>query len=175
MASSRLSPTLRSLFRAPVSLYRWRCGWLLGHRFLLLIHVGRRTGLRRCTVLEALEYRKDGPEIVVMSAFGPDADWLRNLKTTPAPEVVSGSRRFVADYRILGEDEAIAAIAGYERRNRLIAPIVRVVLRRLLGWRYRGSEADRRRLAAQLPTVAFHPRSQPPRRPRPIRRSARFR
>ena len=52
-------------------LYRWKCGWLLGHRFLLLIHVGRRTGLRRCTVLEVLEYRKEGSEAVVMSALAP--------------------------------------------------------------------------------------------------------
>src|SRR5215469_3700219 len=38
---------LRRLFRVPVYLYWWKCGWLLGHRFLLLNHTGRRTGLRR--------------------------------------------------------------------------------------------------------------------------------
>ena len=27
---------LRRLFRAPEYLYRWKCGWLLGRRFLLL-------------------------------------------------------------------------------------------------------------------------------------------
>ena len=52
---------------------------MLGHRFLLLIHVGRRTGLRRHTVLEVMEYRREGPEAVVMSAFGRNADWLRNI------------------------------------------------------------------------------------------------
>jgi deazaflavin-dependent oxidoreductase (nitroreductase family) len=89
MAATRLNTTLRRLFRAPVYLYRWKCGWLLGHRFLLLINIGRRTGLRRYTVLEIMEYRKEGPEAVVMSAFGPNADWLRNIEATPSPEVSS--------------------------------------------------------------------------------------
>ena len=68
--SQRPTGVLRRLFRAPEYFYRWRCGGLLGHRLLLLIHIGRRTGLRRHTVLEVLEYRKEGPEAVVMSAFG---------------------------------------------------------------------------------------------------------
>ena len=113
---------LRRLFRAPVHLYRWRCGWLLGHRFLLLIHVGRRTGLRRRTVLEVVEYRKEGPEAVVISAFGRNADWFRNIAATPDPEVVIGSRRFTAVYRVLDEEEAVQVFAGYERRNRFVAP-----------------------------------------------------
>jgi deazaflavin-dependent oxidoreductase (nitroreductase family) len=142
-----------------VHLYRWRSGWLLGHRFLLLIHVGRRTGLRRRTVLEVVEYRKEGPEAVVISAFGRNADWFRNIAATPDPEVVIGSRRFTAACRVLDEGEAVQVFAGYERRNRFVAPIIRSVLSRLLGWRYDGSEEDRRRLVVQLPFVAFRPRS----------------
>lgn len=159
MAASRLNPKLRYLFGAPVHLYRWRCGRLLGHRFLLLIHVGRRTGLPRHTILEVMEYRSDVPEAVVMSAFGPNADWLRNIEVRPGPEVVIGSQRFTAAHRVLDEAEAVRVIAQYERRNRLIAPIIRSVLSRLLGWRYDGSEGARRRLAAQLPLIAFRPRS----------------
>jgi deazaflavin-dependent oxidoreductase (nitroreductase family) len=157
--AARPSGIVRSLFRAPVYLYRWRCGRLLGHRFLLLIHIGRRTGRRRETVLEVVEYRKAGPELVVVSAFGRRADWLRNIEANPDPEVVSGRERFIAAYRLLDAEEAIGVIARYERRHRLIAPILRLVLSRLLGWPYRGSENDRRRLVAELPLVAFRPRS----------------
>jgi deazaflavin-dependent oxidoreductase (nitroreductase family) len=156
---ARLNPALRVLFRAPANLYRWRCGRLLGHRFLLLIHTGRRTGLRRQTVLEVMEYRNDGPEAIVMSAFGLDADWLRNIRAAPEPEVIIGSCRFTATYRLLEADEAIRVIAGYERRNRFAAPIIRRVLSGLVGWRYTGSDKDRHRLAAQLPLVAFRPLS----------------
>ena len=91
---------------------------------MLLIHVGRRTGLARQTVLEILEYRKEGPEAVVMSAFGPTADWLRNIETSPDPEVVIGSQPFFATYRVLDEADAVRVITGYEQRNWLIAPII---------------------------------------------------
>ncbi len=57
------------LFRIPVYLYRWRSGWLFRHRLLLLTHTGRRTGRRRQTVLEVVEYRKEGPEVVVVNGF----------------------------------------------------------------------------------------------------------
>lgn len=154
---------LRWLFRAPAYLYRWRCGRLLGHRFLLLIHVGRRSGRRRCTVLEIVEYRRAPPEAVVISAFGRNAQWLRNIEATPNPEVVIGSRRFGAAYRLLGVDEAASVLTGYEERNRFAGPLIRAVLSRLLGWRYNSSEEHRRRLAAELPFVAFRPRPDSPR------------
>ena len=44
---------------------------------------------------------------------------------------------------------------GYERRNRLVAPVVRVVLSRLIGWRYDGSPPARERLVSELPILAF--------------------
>jgi hypothetical protein len=36
----RPGPVLRSVFRLPVYLYRWKLGWGLGHRFLLILHKG---------------------------------------------------------------------------------------------------------------------------------------
>lgn len=158
----RLHPLLRMLFRAPVHLYHWRLGTLLGRRFLLLIHTGRRTGLLRETVLEIMEYREDTREAIVMSAFGVKAEWFRNIAARPGAEVMIGAQRFAATWRILDADEAVRVIAGYERRNRLMRPAVRATLSRLLGWRYRGTDADHRRLAAQLPLIAFRPRSAPP-------------
>ena len=144
-------------FRAPVYLYRWRLGWLFGHRILLLTHTGRRTGLRRQTVLEVVEYREDGPEAVVVNGFGPNSDWLLNIQAKPGEEVTVGWQHFVASHRFLDEEEAMEVMRGYERRNRLIAPIIRAGLTWLLGWPYRGDESDRRRLVRQLPLVAFRP------------------
>ena len=157
MAPARPNRMLRRLFRAPVYLYRWRCGRLFGHRFLLLRHTGRRSGQPRETVLEVLEYRPEGPEAVVMSAYGRGAQWLRNIAAGPGPEVTIGSQRFIADHRFLDETEAAMVIAGYERRNRFAAPIIRIVLSRLVGWRYDGSPDARLRLVRALPLVAFRP------------------
>lgn len=161
MTTTRPKATLRWLFHAPSWLYRWHCGWLLGHRFLLLTHVGRRTGRHHQTILEVMEYRNDDPEIVVMSGFGRGADWFRNIQADPRPVIAIGSCRFTASHRILDETEAAAVLARYERHNRWITPIIRRVLSRLVGWHYDGSDAARRRVVAQLPLVAFRPRTPP--------------
>ncbi len=157
MSTPRMNAMLRRALRAPVWLYRCKCGWVLGHRFLLLIHNGRRTGLKRYTVLEIMEVRKHPSEFVVMSGFGPNADWLRNIQATPGYQIVVGSQHFTAAHRVLPVDEAVPVLASYERRSRLLAPIVRSVLSKLLGWRYDGSEPARRRAVAELPLIAFRP------------------
>jgi hypothetical protein len=106
-----------------------------------------------------MEYREEGPEAVVMSGFGWNSDWLRNIETTPSEEVVIGARCFQASHRFLSEEKAVNVVGNYELRIRFMAPLVRWVLSRLLGWRYRGSEDDRYRLVGQLPLIAFRPRS----------------
>jgi deazaflavin-dependent oxidoreductase (nitroreductase family) len=108
-------------------------------------------------VLEVVGSEHETEEIMVMSGFGPSADWFRNLQAAPAVEIAIGRRRFRPQHRILEETEAAGALAGYERRNRLIAPIVRLALGWLAGWPYDGSEAARARLVRQLPMVAFRP------------------
>ena len=158
MAAIRRYGLLWYFFRGPVYLYHCHLGWLLGNRFLLLTHFGRRTGQRRETVLEVVQYRKQGPEVVVVNGFGPDSDWLRNIEAKQGEEVMVGSRHFNATHRFLGADEAVGVIQDYERRNRFMAAIVRRGFSWLLGWRYRGSESERLRLVRQLPLIAFYPR-----------------
>lgn len=157
MSAIKKNSALRYLLRAPVYLYRWHLGQLLGKRFMLLTHIGRRTGQPHQTVLEVMEYRKTPPEAIVMSGFGRNSDWLLNLQVNPHPEVDLGSQHFIASYRFLGEDESVQVVANYELQNWFMAPIVRYVLSRLLGWTYRGSEDERRRLVHQLPLLAFRP------------------
>jgi deazaflavin-dependent oxidoreductase (nitroreductase family) len=148
---------LRWFFRAPLWLYDWRLGWLLGHRFLRLTHQGRRSGRHYRTVLEVVGRDRQAGEYVVVAGFGRTSDWFRNISAHPALEIVVGRERFVPEHRLLGLDEAEATMAGYERRNRIIAPIVRRVLGRLIGKPYDGSATARRELVSQLPMVAFRP------------------
>ena len=153
------SRAVRALLRAPIYVYRCGGGRLLGKRFLLLTHVGRRTGRRYQNVLEVVRYRQPGPEVVVMSGFGPHANWFLNIQATSFAEINVGAKRFVANHRFLDPQEAAEAFKNYERRNRFIAPVVRYVLSRLVGWRYHGSDIERKRLVTELPLVAFYPQS----------------
>jgi len=158
MVAVRKKGMLWHLFRTPICIYRWHLEWLFGKRLLLLTHTGRRSGLRRQTVLEVVEYRREVPEVVVANGFGPDSDWLRNIQAESDEEVTVGPQHFAASHRFLGEDEAVRVIEQYERRSRLIAPIVRAGFTWLLGWRYCATESDRRRLVRQIPLIAFRPR-----------------
>lgn len=155
MPTIKKKSALRYLFRAPVYLYRWHLGWLFGHRCLMLSHTGRRTGLRRHTVLEVVEYREKGPELIVANGFGPDCDWVRNIQANPNEEVTVGFQHFAASHRLLEEAEAIRVIRDYERRNRLIAPLVRRGFSWLMRRPYRGTESDRREFVRQIPLIAF--------------------
>jgi deazaflavin-dependent oxidoreductase (nitroreductase family) len=141
----------------PALLYEHGWGRLLGHRFLALTHRGRRSGRRYVTVLEVVEWRRERSEAVVVSGFGPQAQWYRNVLAGTAEDVRIGRDRFPVHARVLDTDEAEAVLAGYEQRNRLAAPVVRYVLGRLTGIPYDGSPAARRDIVAALPFVAFAP------------------
>jgi hypothetical protein len=96
-------------------------------------------------------------EYVVVAGVGHTADWLQNLRAGGGRGVTVGRRQFRPAVRELGVDEAAAVLAGYEQRNRLITPVVRRVLSRLVGWRYTGTDEQRRRLVAERPLVALRP------------------
>lgn len=89
---------LRGLLRLPRWLYRAKLGWLLGKRFLLLTHTGRKTGLPRQTVLEVVNYIPATDTFVVASGWGEKAEWFRNLQQQPEVTITVGthSRRVVA-------------------------------------------------------------------------------
>jgi deazaflavin-dependent oxidoreductase (nitroreductase family) len=143
------------VLRLPSTVYRAGFGWVLGHRFLALSHRGRRSGQLYTTVLEVVRWRSGPKEAVVVSGFGPGAQWFRNVLAGGAEHVTIGRLHFRPGVRVLEPSEAIAVLAEYERRNRLIAPVVRAVLSRLVGFRYDGSAAGRARIVESLPLVAF--------------------
>jgi hypothetical protein len=75
--------------------------------------------------------------------------------------VTVGTRSFPTAHRRLGHAEAYAVFVGYERRNRLVRPVVHRMLSWLLGWPYRGSGADRDRLVGLLPVIGLRPHAGP--------------
>lgn len=103
----------RAFFRAPIVLYRLGLGWLLGRRILLLVHTGRKSGVRREAVLEVVDRERTAP--IVVSGFGGRSDWLLNLRVNPDVEVVWGRRRFAARASVLAPEEAVEMFRRYGR------------------------------------------------------------
>lgn len=144
------------VMRLPRPLYHHDLGRLLDHTFLLMAHQGRKTGKRHETVAMAATYEPATHEVVVCSAWGPDTEWIRNLRAHPALEIRIGRESFVPVQRFLSEAEAVAAVGEFRRRHpwrmRLVAAI--------LGWGDLGSEPAARNFVRARPFVSFRPAPQ---------------
>jgi deazaflavin-dependent oxidoreductase (nitroreductase family) len=141
------------LMRTPRPLYRRGWGWLLGHTFLLITHQGRKTGKRRETVAMALTSDPDTREAVIFSAWGPNTEWMRNLRAHPALQIQIGRDTYVPEQHFLSEDEAVALAVAFRRRHphrwRLFATI--------LGWGDLASDEAVREFVRSRPFVSFRP------------------
>lgn len=122
----------RWLVRSPVWLYRARLGILLGPRFVMLEHTGRKSGARRHVVLEVVQH--GAGSYVVVSGFGERAQWLRNVRAEPRVRVYALSRKpATAVARVLPPAEAADVLAGYAARHPRAWAAMEPVLRDTLG------------------------------------------
>ena len=151
-------PWLKRLYRAPAVLYRLGLGRLLGHRFLLLTHTGRRTGGRHQALVEVVRYDPATGEAVVIAGYGKGSDWYRNVRAGGPGWVDFGRGPRPAGFRDVTPDEAADVLVAYERRYGVLRPLLRRVLSALAGFDYRGTADDRRRAVGILPMIALAPR-----------------
>jgi deazaflavin-dependent oxidoreductase (nitroreductase family) len=141
------------VFRLPLPLYRAGWGWLfLGRTFLVLTHVGRRSGQPHATAAMVLAEDRRTGEVVICSVWGPHTDWIRNLRAHPALRVQVGRTSFVPQHRFLTDEEAFAVGADFRRRHpwrvRLLSRVLAADLR---------SDAGIRDFVATRPCVALQP------------------
>ena len=104
---------IRWLVRAPIGLYRAGLGWVLGRRFVMVEHLGRKSGVWREVVLEVVD-RPDETHVVVCSGLGPGSQWFRNIRVNPDVRISTGNLRSVpARARVLAREEAREHLARY--------------------------------------------------------------
>lgn len=106
---------LRLAFRLPVGLYRARLGFLLGRRFLMIEHRGRKSGRIRRTVLEVVARHPNA--LYVVAAWGDKAQWLRNVRANPEVRVHIGFYRFRTTARVVDEETGSRILAEYAARH----------------------------------------------------------
>lgn len=141
------------MFRGPLRLYDHGWGWMLGHTFLRLSHVGRRSGREHATVAMVLAFDPDDHEAVICSAWGAEADWIRNLRAGPAARVDIGRESFTPRHRFLTDEEALAVGKEFQRRH----PHRLAFMSRVLGWGDLRSEPVMRAFVRTRPFVALRP------------------
>jgi deazaflavin-dependent oxidoreductase (nitroreductase family) len=142
-----------AVMQLPRPLYRRGWGWLLGHTFLLITHAGRKSGTSRETVVMALSYEAETREVVVCSAWGPDTQWLRNIRARPALRIQIGRESFAPQQRFLSEDESVVVATAFLRRHPWRSRLFSIVL----GWGDLRPDAAVREFVRTRPFVSFRP------------------
>ncbi len=76
--------------------------------FAIIEHVGRRSGKAYSTPVSVFTADVDGkPGVAVLLAYGPDCDWLKNLKAAGGGRVRHRGRTFdIADPLVVSKAEA---------------------------------------------------------------------
>ncbi|NOY98649.1 MAG: nitroreductase family deazaflavin-dependent oxidoreductase [Chloroflexi bacterium] len=151
----RERPLLRAFMRFPIYLYRARLGWLMGNRFLMLNHTGRKSGLPRYVVLEVVAHDEASGTYYVVSGWGKKADWYRNVLKTPSVTVQVKNRRFDALAETLPEEEGVERLWSYAQKY---PAAFRELVRVMLGERLSPDRETCQKLAAVVPVVALRPR-----------------
>jgi len=141
------------ILKLPLLLYRTGLGWLLGHRFMLLTHIGRRSGKVRRTVLAVLHFDAGTGEVMAISAWSA-SDWYKNIQASPALQVETGFTRYAPVHRSLSTEEIAALFEDYRHKH----PIFSRIVCRIPGWKWDSSCEEFLELARTLRGVAFTPK-----------------
>jgi len=141
------------IFKMPVFLYRIHLGWLFSKRFMLITHVGRRSGKVRRTILAVLRFDEQTKEIYAVSAWKGSA-WYYNIQATPALQVETGFVHYAPVQRTLSPEEITTAFVEYRKKH----PIFSRMICRIPGWKWNSTYEEFLELARTLHGVAFRPK-----------------
>jgi hypothetical protein len=100
-----------------------------------------------------LAYDAAARRAVICSAWGPDTDWVRNLRAGPAARVDIGRESYVPAHRFLTDQEAVAVGRAFRDRH----PHRLRLMSRVLGWGDLGSDDALRSFVAARPFVELEP------------------
>lgn len=158
LVSTPPSGLLRLLLRLPIAVYRLRLGWLLGQRFVLLQHIGRKSGQVRKTVVEVVGHDRASDTYYIVSGWGKRANWYQNLLATPAIAVQVGRRHLNVCAETVPPAEGARVLLDY-RQNHPLA--TRELSRVLTGANLTKASAEEleRLVQEALPIIALRPRA----------------
>ena len=150
------SQALRFSLRLPIWLYRLHLGWLLGNRFLMLTHKGRKSGQTYQTVIEVVQFDKERDTYYAVSGWGKRADWYQNIHAYPDIVINAGRRQLKAHATDIPLPEAVDILETYTRQHPLA---FKELCRLFLGEHLQPSRDSGRRLAELMPMISFQPRA----------------
>ncbi len=144
---------LRWFFRFPVWLYRLGLGGLMGKRFLLLNHLGRKTGKVRQAVLEVVRYDEQTGVYIVVSGYGERSQWAKNLLAHPDVTIQPGKSAIAVKAEPLSQQQSGDEMVRYAHKY----PHAARSLSKLMGFAVDGSDNGYRKIGERLLFFALVP------------------
>ena len=127
---------------------------MLGKRFLLLNHTGRKSGLSRKVVLEVVNYDAENNIYYVSSGFGSKSDWYRNILAQPENSIQVGNKTHKIAAKQLNIEESGALMKIYAKNY----PTAAKYIAKGIGYEVDGSDEDWENLGKQMIFVALIPK-----------------
>jgi deazaflavin-dependent oxidoreductase (nitroreductase family) len=148
---------LRLGFRIPVYFYRLKFGWLLGGHFVLINHLGRKSGLPRQSVVEVVERDQRAGSVTVVAVYGQQTQWYQNLKAHPETTIQIGSHKYDVIAEFVSPEDGEEIIVRYFHRYGKITGM----LFSILGYSWDGTEQGVRQIARDwLRFICFMPQTR---------------
>ena len=144
----------RLLMRSPLLLYKLGLGWIMGERFLKLIHRGRKSARVHDTVLEVVGRDDDTGTYYIASGWGEGSHWFRNITRTPGVGVQVGNRTFKARAERLPIGQACEIHYKYARKY---PKAFAILTKRILGEKLEPTKENASKMAKYVPVVALRP------------------
>jgi len=149
----KVEGALKWIFKAPVYLYRWNLGFLLGKHFIHFTHIGHKSGKTRSSVIEVVERDETKDIYYGVAGYGSKAHWLQNIRKNSSVQAQVGRRKFNALCMELDEADGFDTLTNYAQKH----PLLFKELMNLVGYKIKGTPEEIQQLAALMPVVAFHP------------------
>ena len=149
------SPLLKYFFKIPVWIHKMGLGgWerLIGAQWMLITTVGRRSGKPRETMVDVMDYDSATDTYYIEAAYGPRADWVRNIEANPQFKAQVGRRKFHARLSALSSENAGDLMVKFYRAK----PAYTRSVMAMVGMKFEG-EQELRRIASSLTLFAVHP------------------
>ncbi|MCB0101762.1 MAG: nitroreductase family deazaflavin-dependent oxidoreductase [Anaerolineales bacterium] len=155
MSPTRPNAFLKFFYKAPLIMHKIGLGgWekLIGAEWMLITTTGRKSGKRRETMVDVMDYDKTTDTYYIEAAYGIHADWYKNIQVNPVFEAQVGRRKFKARARILAEKDTGEVLVQFFRRK----PAYTRSVMAMVGMKFEG-EDELRELGKNLTLLAVEP------------------
>ena len=116
----RPSALLKFFFKTPLLMHKLGFGgWerLIGAQWMLITTIGRKTGKRRETMVDVMDYNEANDTYYIEAAYGTRADWYKNIQSNPIFEAQVGRRKFKAHAGALTTEGAAELLVRFYRQK----------------------------------------------------------